>query len=228
MSTYTFSKWSASAPPPPETLTLIRRDCINKTMSTYTFSKWSASAPPPPETLTLIRRDCINKTMSTYTFSKWSASAPPPPETLTLIRRDCINKTISTYTFSKWGWAAHFWDNWKRPCLPTSAQKISCLFLSLATCFSNIMVSTTQTVSQMKSQEIIGHIKQHFMTTSPLTYVTNGIQDFVKCCIKRWVHLDLQHTTCFLVVYILYTRTLTTLKNITAATFEQAKHTRIH
>ena len=54
------------------------------------------------------------------------------------------------------------------------------------------MVSTTQTLSQIKSQEIIGHIKQHSITTSPFTNVTNGIQDFVKCCIKSWMHLDLQ------------------------------------
>ena len=46
--------------------------------------------------------------------------------------------------------------------------------------------------SQNKSQEIIRHIKQHLMTTSPLTYVTNGIQAFVKCCIKSWVHLNLR------------------------------------
>ena len=42
------------------------------------------------------------------------------------------------------------------------------------------MVSTIQTLSQIKSQEFIGHIQQHFMTTSHLTYVTNGIQDFLK------------------------------------------------
>ena len=30
------------------------------------------------------------------------------------------------------------------------------------------------------------------MTTSPFTYVTNGIQDIVNCCNKSWVHLDLQ------------------------------------
>ena len=53
------------------------------------------------------------------------------------------------------------------------------------------MVSTTQTLSQNKSQKSIGHKEQHFMTTNPLTHVTNGIQDYVKCCIKRWVHLDL-------------------------------------
>ena len=41
------------------------------------------------------------------------------------------------------------------------------------------MVSTTQTLSQIKSQEVIGHIQNHFIT-SPLAYVTNGIQDFVK------------------------------------------------
>ena len=33
----------------------------------------------------------------------------------------------------------------------------------------NIMVSTTQTQSQIKSQEFIGHIQKHFITTSPLT-----------------------------------------------------------
>ena len=32
----------------------------------------------------------------------------------------------------------------------------------------------------MKSQEIIAHIKQPFMTTSPLKYVTIGIHNFVK------------------------------------------------
>ena len=58
----------------------------------------------------------------------------------------------------------------------------------------NIMVSTTQIRSQIKPQEIIGHMKYHFMTTSPLTYVTNGIQDLIKCSIKGWVHLDLRTT----------------------------------
>ena len=47
------------------------------------------------------------------------------------------------------------------------------LFLTLPTYLLNIMVSTTQTIC-------------------PLTYVTNGIHDFIKCCIKRWVHLDLR------------------------------------
>ena len=32
----------------------------------------------------------------------------------------------------------------------------------------------------IKSQECICHIKQHVMTTSPVTYVTNSIQDFMK------------------------------------------------
>ena len=56
----------------------------------------------------------------------------------------------------------------------------------------NIMVSTTQTLSQIKSQEFISQINQHFMIISPLTYVTNGIQEFVKCCSKSWVHLDIR------------------------------------
>ena len=37
---------------------------------------------------------------------------------------------------------------------------MSCLFLSLTTYLSNIMVCTTQTLSQIKSQEITGHIKK--------------------------------------------------------------------
>ena len=36
----------------------------------------------------------------------------------------------------------------------------------------------TQTLAQIKSQEFIGHVKQNFMN---LTYVTNGIHNFVKC-----------------------------------------------
>ena len=54
------------------------------------------------------------------------------------------------------------------------------------------MVSTTKPLSQIKSPEIIDHIKQNFVTTRPLTYVTNANKAFIKCCIKRWVHLDLQ------------------------------------
>ena len=57
--------------------------------------------------------------------------------------------------------------------------KMSCLFLSLTTYLLNVMVSTIQTLSQTKSWELIGHIQQHFISTSPLTYVTNGIHDFV-------------------------------------------------
>ena len=52
------------------------------------------------------------------------------------------------------------------------------------------MVPTTQTLPQIKSQELNGHIKQHFVTTSPLTYVTNGILGFAICSIIGWVHLD--------------------------------------
>ena len=47
-------------------------------------------------------------------------------------------------------------------------NKMSCLFLSLNTYLSN-MVSTTQKLVDIKSQEFIGLIKQHFITTSPLT-----------------------------------------------------------
>ena len=49
-------------------------------------------------------------------------------------------------------------------------------FLSIPTYLSNNMVSTTQALTQMKSQRFIFHKQNHFMTTDPLTYVTNGIQ----------------------------------------------------
>ena len=46
-------------------------------------------------------------------------------------------------------------------------------------------ISSTQTMAQIKSQKFIGHIKTTLYDTSNLvTYATNGIQDFVKCCIK--------------------------------------------
>ena len=67
-------------------------------------------------------------------------------------------------------------------------KKIACLFLSPPTYLLNIMVCTTQ----IKSHNFISHTQRHFITTSPLTYVTNGIRDFVKCCIKSRVHLDLR------------------------------------
>ena len=74
------------------------------------------------------------------------------------------------------------------------AQNMSCLYSSLPTYLSNMMVSTTQTPPQIKSQEVISHIKQHFMAsprTSPMAFM------FVKCSIKGWVHL----TMCCLIDY---------------------------
>ena len=41
--------------------------------------------------------------------------------------------------------------------------------------------------NQITSQEFIGHMAQHFMTTIPVTRASNGIHEFVKCCIQRWV-----------------------------------------
>ena len=66
-----------------------------------------------------------------------------------------------------WGWVANFWNNRKCPWLPISAPNIS-----LTTYFLNIMVSTTQTLSQMKSQECIGHIKQHFIWQHILSHIS--------------------------------------------------------
>ena len=54
------------------------------------------------------------------------------------------------------------------------------------------MVCSTQILDQMKSQEFIGHIKQHSRKTSPaVTYVTSVFQDYVKCYIECWMHLNL-------------------------------------
>ena len=38
--------------------------------------------------------------------------------------------------------------------------------------------------------KFIGHIQKHFMTTSPLTHVTSGIQDCLTCGTNSCVHLD--------------------------------------
>ena len=54
------------------------------------------------------------------------------------------------------------------------------------------MLSATQTLFQIKPEEMTGYIQQHLIATCLLTYVTNGIQDFVKCCIERWTQLDLR------------------------------------
>ena len=79
------------------------------------------------------------------------------------------------------GWAARFWDNRKHP------HTKMLFILSLPTYLLNIILFTTQTLSQIKSQEFISLIQKYFIT-SPLI---KGIQDFVKCYIKSWVHLDL-------------------------------------
>ena len=66
------------------------------------------------------------------------------------------------------------------------------LILSPLAYISNIMVCMTQTLPQIISHKLTGHIQKHFIT-SYLTYVTNVIQDFtfVKCCIESLLHLDL-------------------------------------
>ena len=78
-----------------------------------------------------------------------------------------------------------------RVCLPSSTQKNYILIFITCTYLWNIIVSTTQTPPQITSQEFISHIKQHFITTNLLTHITNGIQEFVKCCIRSWLHLNL-------------------------------------
>ena len=82
------------------------------------------------------------------------------------------------------GWAVQFWDNRKRPWLPYSAQMFIFITSHLSFEYHGIYYSNT-----IKSQDFIGHIQKHFIT-SPLTNGTNGIQDFVECCIKMWVQFD--------------------------------------
>ena len=45
------------------------------------------------------------------------------------------------------------------------------------------------------------HTKTPYHKSSHI-YVTNGIQDFVKCCIKSWLHLDIQLHNMLFGVYI--------------------------
>ena len=49
---------------------------------------------------------------------------------------------------------------------PVLHTQMTCLFLSLT-----VIISSTQTLPQTKSQEFTGHIKQRFVTTSPDRYV---------------------------------------------------------
>ena len=65
------------------------------------------------------------------------------------------------------------------------AQKVLYLFLLLCTYLLNIMVSTTQTLAQIKPQEFIGHIKQHHMATQFLTYITNSISRLCKMLYQK-------------------------------------------
>ena len=58
---------------------------------------------------------------------------------------------------------------------------MACLFVSFTTYFAN-----TQKQAQIKSQEIISHLKQHFITKCRLIYVTNGIQDLVKMLYRKF------------------------------------------
>ena len=44
-------------------------------------------------------------------------------------------------------------------------KKMSCIFFSLPTYLLNIMLSTTQPLYEIKSQEFIGHIQNHFITS---------------------------------------------------------------
>ena len=67
--------------------------------------------------------------------------------------------------------------------------------VTITTYVSNIIVIITQTLAIIKSQEFISYTKQHFITTNPFTYVTNGIKFFVKYCIKICVHFDLWPST---------------------------------
>ena len=72
----------------------------------------------------------------------------------------------------------------------TKKQTFMLILITSHLCFEYHCINYTNTTSN-QSQEFISHIKQRFMTTGLLTYVTNGIQDFIKCCIKSRVHLDL-------------------------------------
>ena len=80
---------------------------------------------------------------------------------------------------------------------PILHKKKLCLVLSLPTYLLN-MVSTAQTLPQIKSQEIIGHIEQHFMSTSPLYHVRNNFTWFIQLWSRKKTPLRL--TNCNIVL----------------------------
>ena len=100
-----------------------------------------------------------------------------------------------TYNWGRVSWAAHFWGNRKCPWQPSPAQRNVMLFLSLPTYLSNIMVSITQTLAKIKSQECIGCIKQHFMTTSPVSFknLWNALSKVWCTSTELWPELKMIH-----------------------------------
>ena len=60
------------------------------------------------------------------------------------------------------------------------------IFISTHLLYKYQDIYSIQKAAPIKSQEFIGHIKQ------PLSHVTYGIHDFVKCSIRGSLHLDLR------------------------------------
>ena len=75
-------------------------------------------------------------------------------------------------------------------------KNVMLIFTTSYLSFKYLGIYYTNTISNQTTDNYRPH-KPNFMTTRPLTYVTNGIQGFEKCCIKRWVHFDLRPDMLF-------------------------------
>ena len=72
-----------------------------------------------------------------------------------------------------------------RPCVSSSTQNVMLIFI--ITSFKYVIYYTNT-----GSNQIAENYWSHKTTLwQVLSHITNGIQKFVKCCIKGWVHLDL-------------------------------------
>ena len=90
----------------------------------------------------------------------------------------------------KMWWAGRLWDNRKRPWLPYSTL-MSCYFYHFPPIFWIPWYLLHKHYLKSSHMHLLATYKSTLSQALSL-YVTSGIQDFVKCCIKNWVYLDLR------------------------------------
>ena len=81
-------------------------------------------------------------------------------------------------------------DVFDYPILHTQ-KKVMLLCITFNLSFEHYSIYYTNTGSNHTTGNYWSH-KTELYGNSPLTHVTNDIQDLVKCSIKRWMHLDLR------------------------------------